>query len=129
MIFLADIYDPSDEVGDPASASLPDWPDCLAIHRAYNQAIRRAAEKHKSVHMCGCTRSSSATASTARKPWREHYHANDPHYWYACNLEDPNERGYDAIRRLFLVAIAREADRIAAQQPTARPRAAAGAIP
>ncbi len=25
------------------------------------------------------------------------------HYWYYTNLEDPNERGYDAIRRLFLL--------------------------
>jgi hypothetical protein len=34
--------------------------------------------------------------------WREHYRREDPHYWYFMNLEDPNERGYDAIRRLFL---------------------------
>jgi len=32
-----------------------------------------------------------------------HYCRRDPHYWYYLNLEDPNERGYDAIRRLFLL--------------------------
>jgi hypothetical protein len=31
------------------------------------------------------------------------------HYWYATNLEDPNDRGYDAIRRLFLIEMAKEA--------------------
>lgn len=30
-----------------------------------------------------------------------------PHYWYYVNLEDPNERGYDAIRRMFLIQIAK----------------------
>ncbi|MBC8117927.1 MAG: hypothetical protein H7062_26345 [Candidatus Saccharimonas sp.] len=29
------------------------------------------------------------------------------HYWYWDNLEDPNDRGYDAIRRLFLIEMAR----------------------
>jgi len=35
--------------------------------------------------------------------WAKHYNSRDPHYWYHVNLEDPNERGYDAIRRLFLI--------------------------
>jgi hypothetical protein len=36
----------------------------------------------------------------------KHYDRKDPHYWYFINLEDPNERGYDALRRLFLNAMA-----------------------
>ena len=44
-----------------------------------------------------------------RKIWAAHYHFDDPHYWYAPNLEDPNERGYDAIRRVFLNEIVKEA--------------------
>jgi hypothetical protein len=39
--------------------------------------------------------------------WREHYRRDDPHYWYADNLEDPNIRGYDAIRRVFLLEMAK----------------------
>jgi hypothetical protein len=39
--------------------------------------------------------------------WRPHYRTADPHYWYAYNLEDPNDRGYDAIRRLMLIEIAK----------------------
>jgi hypothetical protein len=35
----------------------------------------------------------------------KHYRPEDPHYWYFFNLEDPNDRGYDAIRRLFLLEI------------------------
>ena len=31
------------------------------------------------------------------------YRPDDPHYWYFKNLEDPNDRGYDAIRRVFLL--------------------------
>jgi hypothetical protein len=41
-----------------------------------------------------------------RQSWGKHYDANDPHYWYYSNLEDPNDRGYDAIRRVFLAQIA-----------------------
>jgi len=33
------------------------------------------------------------------------YHEDDPTYWYYFNLEDPNRRGYDAIRRAFLNAM------------------------
>ena len=38
-----------------------------------------------------------------RKFWTKHYRAGDPHYWYYFNLEDPNDRGYDALRRLMLL--------------------------
>ncbi len=29
----------------------------------------------------------------------------DPYYWFYDNVEDPNDRGYDAIRRAFLNTI------------------------
>jgi hypothetical protein len=35
------------------------------------------------------------------------FHPQDPTYWYFFNLEDPNLRGYDAIRRLFLAEMIR----------------------
>ena len=37
--------------------------------------------------------------------FRSHFDRSDPHYWYYHNLEDPNDRGYDALRRVFLNAI------------------------
>ena len=36
-----------------------------------------------------------------------HYHPEDPTYWLYLNLEDPNRRGYDAIRRAFLAEMIR----------------------
>ena len=117
MIFLADIYDPSDGVGDAQNAGLPAWPDGVAIHKAYNDVIYRTADKHKAIqivpmyemflgHGIHCTQSSFV-----------HYRPEDPYYWYASNLEDPNARGYDAIRRLFLIEMAKQAKNISKNTP------------
>jgi hypothetical protein len=111
LIFMADIYDPSDGVGDPASILLPAWPDCMAIHRAYNAAIHRCADKHKSVYIVPMHAAFLGHGIHCTQPWRKHYCARDPHYWYAVNLADPNVRGYDAIRRVFLIEIAKQAHR------------------
>jgi hypothetical protein len=45
-----------------------------------------------------------------RQFWRQNYRPADPTYWYGINLEDPNDRGYDAVRRLFLIEIVRAAE-------------------
>jgi lysophospholipase L1-like esterase len=102
LIFIADIYDPSDGYGDPESASLPKWPDAMSIHEAYNQAIQRAAVKNANVRIVPMHAEFLGHGIHCRKFWRQHFRSADPHYWYAWNLEDPNERGYDAIRRVFL---------------------------
>jgi lysophospholipase L1-like esterase len=117
MIFLADIYDPSDGVGNPARVRLPDWPDCMAIHRAYNAAIRRCAERYDFVHIVPMHEEFLGHGIHCTQPWRSHYRLGDPHYWYGENLEDPNSRGYDAIRRLFLLEIIRRADVLASMRP------------
>jgi hypothetical protein len=44
--------------------------------------------------------------------WRPHFDWHDPHYWFYVNLEDPNERGYDVIRRLFLIEMAKNRNRL-----------------
>jgi hypothetical protein len=45
--------------------------------------------------------------------WRTKiYCAEDPHYWYYDNIEDPNDRGYDAIRRILLNSIAGVAEKV-----------------
>jgi lysophospholipase L1-like esterase len=107
-IFIADIYDPSDGRGDPEAAGLPAWPDVLAIHAAYNDAIRRAAVRHSCVRVVPMYQTFLGHGIHCRKFWGAHYSAVDPHYWYGPNLEDPNERGYDAIRRVFLSEILKE---------------------
>jgi lysophospholipase L1-like esterase len=101
-IYIADIYDPSDGLGDPESALMPAWREVLAVHAAYNAAIGRAANRHPFVCVVPIHEAFLGHGIHCRQFWRTHYCASDPHYWYASNIEDPNNRGYDAIRRVFL---------------------------
>ncbi len=116
LIFVCDIYDPSDGYGNPESAYLPPWPDCIAIHSRYNAALRNAAAKHVSVRVVPMHAEFLGHGIHCRKFWSKHYRSADPHYWYYENLEDPNDRGYDALRRLMLLEIVKERDGIAAKQ-------------
>jgi lysophospholipase L1-like esterase len=112
-IFLADIYDPTDGVGDAPTAGLPDWPDAMKLLSAYNRIIHRCAERRESVHLVPMHAAFLGHGIHCREPWREHYRRDDPHYWYHRNLEDPNARGYDAIRRLFLNEMAKARSKLA----------------
>lgn len=109
MIFLANIYDPTDGVGDieHSGLPLPAWRDGKAILGACNEAIERVARKHKAtvrlVDIRGAFLGHGIHASERSNPY---YHKDDPSYWYFDNLEDPNDIGYDAIRRLFLKEMA-----------------------
>src|SRR5262245_49701710 len=115
-IFVADIYDPSDGIGDPQSTwALPAWPDCLAIHAAYNAALGRAAGKHETVHVVPVHGNFLGHGIHCGQFWRKHYDSRDPHYWYFENIEDPNERGYDALRRIFLNEIAANLPKLIAE--------------
>jgi lysophospholipase L1-like esterase len=111
-IFLADIYDPSDSAGEAKLVGLPAWPEGLKIHAAYNEIIHRAAEKRKAVHLVPLHDLFLGHGLQCIFPWNPHYCSKDPHYWYAGNLEDPNARGYDAVRRQFLIEIAKQAKTI-----------------
>jgi len=96
-IFIATIYDPTDGVGDIEVTGLPPWPDGLAILASCNAAIARAAARHASAHVVD-----------VRREFLGHgFHHGLSAHWYDSNIEDPNERGYDAIRRLMLIEIAR----------------------
>lgn len=106
-IFLANIYDPTDSVGDAARASLPEWKDAMRIVAAYNEIIARIAAEHPGVHPVDLHSAFLGHGIHCTQFWRQHYRWGDPTYWYYSNLEDPNERGYDAIRRLFLIEMAR----------------------
>lgn len=105
-IFIADIYDPTDGVGDAPSVYLPHWEDGLRIHAQYNQAIYQFAESHPNVHVVPLHKTFLGHGSHCRQFWRSTYVSEDPHYWFYDNIEDPNDRGYDAIRRVFLKEIA-----------------------
>jgi lysophospholipase L1-like esterase len=108
-IFLANIFDPTDGAGDMSRAGLPAWKDGLKILAAYNDVIRRCSERHQFVHLIDNHKAFLGHGIHCTQFWSKHYDARDPHYWYYVNLEDPNERGYDAIRRLFLIRIAKTA--------------------
>ena len=114
VILLADIYDPSDGYGNPESAGLPSWPDVLQIHAAYNDALRRAASRHEEVRVVPMHDEFLGHGIHCRKFWLPTYRSDDPYYWYAPNIEDPHDRGYDAIRRLFLLELIELQDRFRA---------------
>ncbi len=116
-IFVGDIYDPSDGVGDPESTwVLPPWPDCLKIVDAYNAALKDVAAKHPFVHVVPVHDTFLGHGIHCRKFWLSHYDWHDPHYWYFDNIEDPNNRGYDALRRIFLREIAKHRSLIAGNE-------------
>jgi len=104
QIFIANIYDPSDDTGNTKQwlTGLPSWPDGERILRAYNKRIADCAAKYGYVHLVDIHTPFLGHGIHCRKFWLRHYHPDDPTYWYYLNIEDPDERGYDAIRRLFL---------------------------
>lgn len=114
QIFLGDIYDPTDGVGDAPSIFLPDWPDGLAIHAEYNSVIGRVANQFDHVHVVPLHQTFLGHGSHCRQFWRSTYEWNDPTYWFYTNIEDPNDRGYDAIRRVSLRAIVDQRHSLAA---------------
>jgi GDSL-like Lipase/Acylhydrolase family len=104
-IYVGDIYDPTDGVGDAPSVYLPTWKDGLAIHAKYNLAIVECAKAKPNVHVVPLHKTFMGHGSHCRQFWRSTYRPDDPYYWFYENIEDPNDRGYDAIRRVFLRAI------------------------
>jgi hypothetical protein len=114
-IFVASIFDPTDGVGDIEKVDpilrllkpLPPWPDGLKVLTAFNEQIRAAASRRPNVHVVDVQAALIGHGLHCRDKSNSHYHADDPTYWYFFNHEDPNRRGYDAIRRAFLVEIAR----------------------
>lgn len=104
-IYLADIYDPTDGVGDGASIMLKAWPDGLAIHAEYNRVINRCADARDQVHVVPLHKTFLGHGGHCCQFWQPFYDSSDPHYWFYDNIEDPNDRGYDAIRRVFMNSI------------------------
>lgn len=106
-IFIANIYDPTDGDGDIAYAGLPSWPDGVKVLEVYNKVLAEFAKRHNDVELVDMRGEFLGHGIHCVQFWHHAYRANDPHYWYWDNLEDPNDRGYDALRRAFLIEIAR----------------------
>jgi lysophospholipase L1-like esterase len=109
QIFLANIYDPSDGTGNTGAwlTGLPAWPDAERILLAYNATLSKFAAKYKYVHLVDIHKPFLGHGIHCRKFWIKHYRRDDPTYWFYLNIEDPSERGYDAIRRVFLIEMAK----------------------
>lgn len=114
-IFIATIFDPTDGIGDIENTDpilrlfkpLPPWPDGLRIHAAFNDHIRTAAAARSNVHVVDVYQALLGHGMHCRDRSNPAFHPADPTYWYYYNLEDPNRRGYDAIRRAFLTEMVR----------------------
>ncbi|MCK5000432.1 MAG: SGNH/GDSL hydrolase family protein [Anaerohalosphaera sp.] len=104
-IFLANLYDPTDGVGDPQHAGLPKWKDCMEVLDLMNNKIAELCDEFDNVHLVDIHSEFIGHGIHCAESWRDFYHADDPTYWFYYNLEDPNWRGYDAIRRLFWLEI------------------------
>ena len=104
-VYLADIYDPTDGIGDAPSIMLKHWEDGLAIHAEYNRVLGKVAAERDNVFPVPLHAEFLGHGAHCVQFWREHYHRDDPSYWFYTNVEDPNDRGYDAIRRVFLNTI------------------------
>jgi len=102
-IFIGDIYDPTDGQGDIQRTGLPEWKDAEKILGAYNEIIHGLAKKNPHVHVVNMREEFLGHGIHCTQFWTKTYDSKDPYYWYYSNLEDPNERGYDALRRLFLI--------------------------
>lgn len=113
-IFMATIYDPTDEVGDIENAGLPlpAWPEGLQVLAAANDAIRSLAHR-RNVHVVDMRAAFLGHGIHRDDARGRYYHPQDPTYWFYTNLEDPNDLGYDAIRRVFLNAMAPVGSRLA----------------
>jgi lysophospholipase L1-like esterase len=111
-IFMATIFDPTDGVGDAERAGLPPWKDAAKILDAYNDEIHKCASLHPEVHLVDIHGAFLGHGIHCTQFWQVHYDRYDPHYWYYYNLEDPNERGYDVIRRLFLIEFEKAKNRL-----------------
>ena len=101
-IFFANIFDPTDGVGDPQTVMMNRWPACVKVLALANEKIAELCKKCPNVHLVDIHSDFLGHGIHCDEPWRKHYRKDDPHFWYAPILEDPNVRGHDAIRRLYL---------------------------
>jgi lysophospholipase L1-like esterase len=108
-VFLANIYDPTDGVGDIEHANLllPKWPEGLNVLPLFNEIIAETCRSYTNVHLVDFHAAFLGHGIHCTDRRNEYYRKEDPHYWYFDNLEDPNDRGYDAIRRLFLAQMSK----------------------
>ena len=106
-IFIADIFNPTDGAGVPWFVPYPAWKDATEVLSQYNQVIHDVCRAEQNVHLIPMHDAFLGHGFCCRQFWKGCYCRQDPTFWYCSIIEDPNARGYDAIRRLFLLEIAK----------------------
>ncbi len=110
-IFLFSIYDPTDGVGDIENVSpllklfkkLPKWKDGLYALNKWNEIIYKTSDENDFVELVDLHKAFLGHGIHCKDKSNPNYKPDDPSYWYYMNLEDPNRKGYDAIRRIVLL--------------------------
>jgi hypothetical protein len=105
-IFVGDIYDPADGAGTARVVLLPAWPDGLKVLAECNAVIAPVVARHANAHRVDLHALFMGHGITCAQFWRSTYCWDDPHGWFSPVFEDPNDRGYDAVRRAFLLKMA-----------------------
>jgi lysophospholipase L1-like esterase len=112
VILLANVYDPTDGRGLPRIGGLErgfgfePWRDANKVLDLVNGKIGKVAATTSGVHIVDVHSVMLGHGIYCKNRFARNYCQKDPTFWYYSNLEDPNPRGYDAIRRAFLLRIA-----------------------
>lgn len=99
LVLLATIADPTDGVGDLLAPGQP-LNRGLDILGRVNEAIRQIAAEGDGTELVDLHAALLGHGSHATDPANPHHHPNDPTPWLG-DLVAPNDRGADAIRRLW----------------------------
>jgi len=112
VVFLANVYDPTDGRGLPRflgfekGLGFAPWPDAVKVLDIVNNDISKICSADDNVYLVDVHTVMLGHGIYCRNRFARCYQKDDPTFWYYHNLEDPNPRGYDAIRRAFLLEIA-----------------------
>src|SRR5262249_38900038 len=106
FIYLANVYEPSDGVGQAAECFYGlDLSQVLTSLDEVNAATRAQAEERRTawIDMHGHFLGHGFNGDDPANPY---YQADDPSLWFYDDCIHPNDRGHHEIRRLFWYALA-----------------------
>ena len=84
------------------AGTLPLTPRAKKVLALANCKISELCKTYPNVHLIDIHSEFLGHGIHCDELWRRHYRKDDPHFWFYYNLEDPNRRGFDAIRRLYM---------------------------
>ena len=83
----------------------------MKVLRIWNAAIAQVCAEYPNVHMVDLHTPFLGHGIHCTDRRNPNYRPDDPHYWYFENLEDPNDRGFDAVRRAFMLEMIKVFDK------------------